>query len=140
MEDEETKPMLDKPVDTEMFVHGGLHNGTGTPATPGGIYTTPTQQYTPSPIASIGAQGQVPIGVAPVARPVSTQQLPATYDPTVIPPTYHEYQGPGGGVPGGYGIKAYKNPKTGKIIYLTTIGGKLPAGTQRCYGSNTDTR
>ena len=145
MEDEEPAPMLDKPIDTEMFAHGGLHTGN-----PGGVFINPAQYFTsqqPSfvppqtafpqpgqqgayPTSSIVPQVQAPTGVAQVVRPVSSQPLPATYDPNVTPPTYTEYQGPGAGVPGGYGIKAYKNPKTGKVIYLTTIGGELPAGTQ----------
>ena len=119
MNENEDSPMLEQPVDTEMFFKGGFQTG--------GLYTTPIQQFN-TPQTTLPTT-TTPMGPTQVARPVSTQVTPPTYSPTTTPITYPQYQGPGAGVPGGYGIKAYKNPKTGKIIYLTTIGGKLPPGT-----------
>tara|TARA_R110002110_G_scaffold8601_2_gene43073 strand:+ start:64 stop:2196 length:2133 start_codon:yes stop_codon:yes gene_type:complete len=118
--DMEDKPLLDRPIDTEMF-KGGFQSG--------GMFTAPVPTFASQPMTQVTQPLANPMGPYQVARPVTSQPLPPTYSATATPTTYTDYQGPGAGLPGGYGVKAYKNPKTGNTIYLTTIGGKLAPGT-----------
>ena len=141
----QNRELLDSPIDTEMFMRGGLQtpaynfsNGGFVEYQSGGTYTTPTALTPPTPAVPTPTVNTPSVGMTPTYY----QQAPATPMPMVQPqvtpqvpigapiPSYTDYQGPSGGLPGGYGVQEYKNKDTGASIFLTTIGGKLPAGVK----------
>ena len=142
-EEVEDAPLLERPVDTEMF-KGGFQTGGSVGFAPVQTFTQqpfgPQQSTTPlapqqtamvpqmqTPAVPMQAAAPAMAATQPF-RPFSPQPLPPTYSPTIPAPTYTDYVGPGGGLPGGYGVQEYKNTETGASIFLTTIGGKLPPG------------
>ena len=141
----QNRELLDSPIDTEMFMRGGLQtpaynfsNGGFVEYQSGGTYTTPTALTPPTPAVPTPTVNTPSVGMTPTYY----QQAPATPMPMMQPqvtpqvpigapiPSYTDYQGPSGGLPGGYGVQEYKNKDTGASIFLTTIGGKLPAGVK----------
>tara|TARA_R100001129_G_scaffold148658_1_gene110340 strand:- start:1886 stop:4588 length:2703 start_codon:yes stop_codon:yes gene_type:complete len=151
--EEETTPILDRPIDTEMFMRGGLQtpvhsfaNGGLVQYQTGGTYTTPTglnvptptvatptvQTPTAAPGAQVAAAPQQPgqMFYSPMPATPMPMQMPAV--PQVQPgaPTisYPDYQGITGGQFGGYKLQEYKHKDTGNSIFLTLVGGKLPPG------------
>lgn len=153
--EEETTPILDRPIDTEMFMRGGLqtpvhsfaNGGLVQYQTGGTTYTTPIAPLNvPTPTVATPTV-QTPT-VAPGAQVVAApqqpgqmfySQVPATPMPMQMPavpqvqpgtPTtpYTEYQGITGGLFGGYKLQEYKHKDTGNSIFLTMVGGKLPPG------------
>jgi hypothetical protein len=151
--EEETTPILDRPIDTEMFMRGGLQtpvhsfaNGGLVQYQTGGTYTTPTglnvptptvatptvQTPTAAPGAQVAAAPQQPgqMFYSPMPATPMPMQMPAV--PQVQPgaPTisYTGYQGITGGQFGGYKLQEYKHKDTGNSIFLTLVGGKLPPG------------
>ena len=156
--EEETTPILDRPIDTEMFMRGGLQtpvhsfaNGGLVQYQTGGTYTTPTGLNVPTPAvqtptvatptvqtptvapgAQVAAAPQQPGQMFYSPMPATPMPMPMSVVPQVQPGTptisYPDYQGITGGQFGGYKLQEYKHKDTGASIFLTLVGGKLPPG------------